>query len=73
MSINKLLQGSTMSPGERENLARAYKETLHRLSLVDRYDPLSLFVARAVVEVGKTGVRDPAEISRRVIKTLNIH
>jgi hypothetical protein len=73
MSINKLLQGSTISPGERASLTKAYKETLHCLGLVDRYDPLSLFVARAVVEIGKTGVSDPAEISRRVIKTLNIH
>jgi hypothetical protein len=73
MSINKLLQGSTMSPEERANLARAYKETLHHRGLVDRRDPLSLFVARAVVEISKTGVRNQAEISRLVSKTLNLH
>jgi hypothetical protein len=54
-------------------LAKAYKKTLHDLSLVDRHDPLSLLVAQAVIEIGKTGVRDPVEISKLVIKALNIY
>lgn len=61
-----------MSPEEKERLVRAYKKTLRDLSLVDRRDPLSLLVAQAVIEISKTGVRDPVEISKRVIKALNI-
>jgi len=40
--------------------------------LVDRNDPISEFVAKAVIEIGTKGISNPAEISRIVVKQLRI-
>jgi hypothetical protein len=40
------------------------------LHLVDRNDPFTEIVARKIIEVGATGVRDPHEISKIAIKRL---
>jgi DNA invertase Pin-like site-specific DNA recombinase len=44
--------------------------TLRTLGLSDRSDPITLMVAKAVIEIGQTGIRDPAQISRLAIKAI---
>lgn len=42
------------------------------LCLVDRNDPIAEIVAKKIIEIGATGVRDPAEISRLAVEQLGV-
>lgn len=72
MPINRLLEGTSPAPGERERLNEAYELTLRRLSLVDRNDPLTEIIARKIIEIGQNAGQTPAEISKRAIDDLGI-
>ena len=72
MPINRLLANSKLRTDEIENLNSAFKQALRSLHLVDRDDPLAEIVAKTVIEVGATGVREPSEISKIAIKRLAI-
>jgi hypothetical protein len=39
----------------------------------DAYDPLSEIVAKKIIEIGATGVRDPVEIAKIAVSQLGIH
>ena len=64
MHINRLLANSKLRTDEIENLNSAFKRALRSLHLVDRDDPLAEIVARKIIEIGATGVRDAAERSQ---------
>ena len=70
MTIHRLLQNSTLGPEDIERLVAAYEQTLCELGLTDRTDPLTLVVAKIVIEVGQSGIRDPAQISELALKQL---
>src|SRR5829696_4196882 len=70
MPIYRLLQNMPMGPEEISRLTTAYERALLGIGLVDRNDPLAEMVAKKIIEIGQTGVRDPAAISARVIKEL---
>jgi hypothetical protein len=40
--------------------------------LVDRNDPIAEFVAKTVIGIGATGVRDASEISKIAVKRLAV-
>jgi hypothetical protein len=61
-----------MGPEEVNRLTTAYEQTLRALSLKDRNDPLTQLIARRIFEIGQTGIKDPAEISKLAIKQLGI-
>jgi hypothetical protein len=50
----------------------AYEQTLKALCLKDRNDPLTEMIAKRIIEIGQTGVKDPAQISQLAIKGLGI-
>jgi hypothetical protein len=70
MSIRRLLKDGDLGPDEVERLELAYSRALHAMHLVDRDDPLTQVIAKKIIEIGATGVRDPAEISDIAIKQL---
>lgn len=70
MPINRLLKDSKLKPDEIEILNRAFEEALRALSLTDRNDPLTEMLARKIIEIGATGVRDPKEISKLAVEQL---
>jgi hypothetical protein len=39
---------------------------------VDRNDPLTEMIAKKIIEIGQTGVKEPAQISQLAIKGLGI-
>jgi hypothetical protein len=45
---------------------------LRILGLKERDDPITRIVARKVFEIAQTGIEDPAEISKLVIKLLGV-
>jgi hypothetical protein len=72
MPINRLLADSKLGTDEIEKLNRAFKQALRSLHLVDRDDPLAEIVARKIIEIGTTGVRDSAEIAETAVKQLGV-
>ncbi len=71
MPIYRLLQHYPFSQEEIEHLVSAYEETLRALGLTERSDPLTQLVAKKIIELAQTGVRDPTEISKRALKELS--
>jgi hypothetical protein len=72
MAVYRLLQNLPMGPEEISRLSTAYEQTLKALSLKDRNDPLTEMIAKKIIEIGQTGVKEPAQISRLAIKELGI-
>jgi hypothetical protein len=62
-------------PLEPEAISRiiaAYAQALHTLCLKDRDDPLTEMIAKKIIKVAQTGIKDPAQISALAIKELEI-
>ena len=72
MPIDRLLGDGKFGPEEVEILRRAFDRALRLLHLVDRGDPLAELVARKIIEIGATDVRDPAEIAKIAVSQLRI-
>ena len=53
-------------------MTTAYEKTLHAIGLVDRNDPLVEMIAKKIIEIAQTGVRDPAKLSALAIKELGV-
>jgi len=51
-------------------LIEAFEDTLRALKLTDREDPITLLVAKRVVELAKEGERDPVQLRNRTLKTI---
>jgi hypothetical protein len=54
----------------RLTLIEAFEEALRALKLADRKDPLTMTVAKLIVEFAKEGERDPSRLRDLVVKTL---
>jgi hypothetical protein len=72
MPVYRLFQNVPMGPEEIWHLTKAYEETLRTIGLKDRDDPIVQMVAKKIIEVAQTGVRDPAQISAEAIKALGV-
>ena len=72
MPIHRLLQYSAFDPEDIASLTIAYESVLQSVRPVDRDNPVAEIVARKVIEVAQTGVRDPAKICATVIKKFGI-
>ena len=49
-------------PEDVANLTAAFEAALTQLGLVDRGDPLTTVVAKAIVQLAKNGERDPKKL-----------
>jgi hypothetical protein len=73
MTIRRLLKNNKLvGPQEVERLHTAYRKVLRALHLVDRNDPLAEILAKTVIGIRATGVRDPSEISKIAVRRLAI-
>jgi hypothetical protein len=70
MAIYRLLQGSAFGPEEIQSLTTAYEDALNILGLSNRADPMTEVLAKRIIEVAQTGIRDPAEICALAIENL---
>jgi hypothetical protein len=68
MTIYRLLKDTAFGPEEIERLVMAYEHTLRVLRLKDRNDPMTRLVAEKIIAIGRTGIEDPAEISKLALK-----
>ena len=71
-AIDRFLQKTTMTAEEIGRLRKAYELALHEIGVEDRDDPLTERVAREIVKAGQSGLTDPAEISKLVVKRLGM-
>jgi hypothetical protein len=72
MTIQRLLQDVSLGPEEVTRLVEAYEITLRALRLTNRDDAMTRIIARTIIEVGQTGVIEPAQISELAIRQLGI-
>ena len=72
MPIYRLLQNMPMGPEDIRRLTTAYEQALRTLGIVDRGDPMAELVARKIIEIAQTGIREPADISAQAIKEIGI-
>ena len=72
MPIYRLLQNMPMGPEDISRLTAAFEQALRTLGIVDRGDPLAELLARKIIEVAQTGIREPADISAQAIKEIGI-
>jgi hypothetical protein len=73
MAIYRMLKTTTaFGPEQVRAMTTAYEDALRVLRLADRADPITEMVAKAIIEVAKTGERDPAQIRKLAIASLGI-
>ena len=53
-------------------MAAAYEGALIELQLIDRNDPLTELIAKAIVNVTATGEPDPENIKERALNALGV-
>lgn len=72
LAIYRILQNSPLGPEEITRLSSAYEQALRTIGLQDRSDPLTELIARKIIEIGQTGLKDPAKICLRAIEELGL-
>jgi hypothetical protein len=72
MAIYRLLKGTPLEPELIRSLEAAYEKTLRAIGLVDRNDPITEMIARKIIEIARTGVQDPAQLSAMAIEEIGI-
>lgn len=71
MPIERLGAERNLRPDEIAKLNLAFSKALRALHLVNRNDPVTEIVARKIIEIGATGVRDATEIAK-LVKQLKV-
>ncbi len=69
MPIYRLLQHSVFGPEDIDRIVAAYEDTLRALR-GEGADPTAETVAKTIIKIAQTGVRDPARIRRLALKEL---
>lgn len=72
MPIYRLLQNLPMGPEEVNRMTTAFDKALLTIGIKDRSDPMAEMIAKKIVEIAQTGVRDPVEISAQAIRELGM-
>jgi len=72
MAIYRLLQNSAFGPDQIKVMTDAYEATLNTLRLVDRSDPVTLLIAKKIIEIAQTNERDPSRLAKRTLEELGI-
>ena len=72
MAIYRLLQNSAFTPEDIAPLVTAYEDCLRRLKLSDRSDPITEMVAKKIIEIAQTGIRDSAQLGRLALREIGV-
>ena len=71
MPIRRLLEhNDAFSPEDVQILLGTYDDTLRALNLTDRERPLTMMVAKLIIEFAKEGERDPDRLRDLVMNSL---
>jgi hypothetical protein len=72
MAIYRLLQNCAFAPEDIAPLVAAYEECLRTLKLSDRSDPIAGIVAKKIIEMAQTGIRDSGQLSRLALAEIGL-
>jgi hypothetical protein len=67
MPIRQLLDSAAFNPEEIAMLRSVFEETLHAMKLSDRTDPVTMLVAKKIIELASQGERDAARLREAAI------
>ena len=73
MPVRALLENddrSAFGPEDIANLTAAFEAALSKIGLVDRKDPMTMTVAKLIIELAKNGERDPKKLCNDALKLL---
>ena len=70
MPIDRFLRDDDFQADEVEILNLAFEDFLQELGLFDRNDLVTRVVAKRIIAIGRSGLRDPAEICNVALKDL---
>lgn len=70
MAIYRLIASGSFEPEEIEAMTPAYEAALLDLGLVDRDDPMTQIVAKAIVGIAGLGERNPVAIKDRALHAI---
>ena len=70
MAIYRLLQNSAFAPEDIAPLVAAYEDCLRALKLTDRSDPMTELVAKKIIELAQTGIRNSSQLGRLAIQEI---
>jgi len=73
LAIYRMLQGAAFAPEDVERLTAVYEAALLALRLSNRTDPVTEIVAKRIIEIAQTGMRDPAMICAAALKEIGHH
>jgi hypothetical protein len=72
MAIYRFLQNSAFAPEDIAPLVAAYEDCLRSLKLSDRSDPISEMVAKKIIEIAQTGIRDSGQLGRLALREIGV-
>ena len=72
MAIDRLLENSTFSPEDVVKLSTAYESALTKLGLTNRSDPITLLIAKRIIEIAETGISEAAELCDMALEQLGV-
>jgi hypothetical protein len=70
VAIYRLLQEAAFDDRAVEAMTQAYEAALLQFELADRADPLTELVAGKIIEMARTGERDPARLCELAVRML---
>jgi hypothetical protein len=72
MAIYRLLQHSAFAPEDIAPLVAAYEDCLRALRLSDRSDPITEMLAKKIIELAQTGIRDSVHLRRLALQEIGV-
>lgn len=72
MAIYRLIASGSFDPEAIEVMTAAYENALIDLGLVERSDPLTDMLAKAIINIASSGERSPDKIKERAINALGV-
>jgi hypothetical protein len=72
MAIYRFLQNAAFAPEDIAPLVAAYEDCLRTLKLSDRSDPIAQVLAKKIIEIAQTGIRDSARLGRLALEELGV-
>jgi hypothetical protein len=71
MPINRLLKDGVFGPEDIKVLTAAFEDTLRELRLVDRSDSIAEIAAKEIIELARSGERDPVRLREQTVRALS--
>lgn len=72
MAIYRLFQEGKFGPDDIERMSKAYEAAFELLHIPSRTEPLSEVIAAKIIQVYRTGERDPPRLCARAIRELGV-